>query len=204
MVGEMQVTAIVPARGGSKSIPRKNLRSFAGHPLLAYSIAAGLQARSVDRVIVSTDDEELAQVARQYGAEVPFLRPVELAADETTDLPVFQHALELARRSTTAMRRISSYICVRPPRFRPPGLVDRAVALLAEHPEADSVRGVVPSGQNPHKMWRISRTSGWCRCCACEGSLNPTMPRARCCRPHIGRPAISMWPGVRRSSRRAR
>ena len=87
-----EVLALIPARGGSKGIPRKNIRRFAGHPLLAYSIAAGRQAEAVGRVIVSTDAAEIAAVAREYGAEVPFLRPPELAADDTTDLPVFQHA----------------------------------------------------------------------------------------------------------------
>src|SRR5512136_151314 len=89
-----EVLAFIPARGGSKSIPRKNIRSFAGHPLIAYSIAAGLAAESVTRVIVSTDDEEIAAVARRYGAETPFLRPAELSQDNTPDLPVFQQALE--------------------------------------------------------------------------------------------------------------
>jgi len=75
MVKRHEVLALVPARGGSKSIPRKNIRLLVGHPLLAYSIAAGLQASSVTRVIVSTDDEEIANIARQYGAEVPFIPP---------------------------------------------------------------------------------------------------------------------------------
>src|SRR5512135_2283210 len=88
-----QILALIPARGGSKGIPRKNIRSFAGHPLIAYSIAAGLAARTVTRVIISTDDEEIAAVGRQYGAEVPFLRPAEFAQDQTLDLPVFQHTL---------------------------------------------------------------------------------------------------------------
>ena len=88
-----EVLAIIPARGGSKGIPRKNIRPFAGYPLIAYSIAAGLQAKTVTRVIVTTDDDEIAEVARSYGAETPFLRPAELAQDLTTDLPVFQHAL---------------------------------------------------------------------------------------------------------------
>ena len=74
-----EVLAIIPARGGSKGIPRKNIRVFAGHPLIAYSIAAGLQAGTVTRVIVSTDDEEIAEIARDNGAETPFLRPAELA-----------------------------------------------------------------------------------------------------------------------------
>ena len=81
------ILALIPARGGSKGIPRKNIKPFAGYPLIAWSIAAGLQAKSVSRVIVSTDDEEIAAVARQYGADVPFLRPAELAQDRTPDLP---------------------------------------------------------------------------------------------------------------------
>src|SRR3989337_3169724 len=93
LVNNLNVLALIPARGGSKSIPQKNIRSFAGHPLIAYSIVAGLAAQTVNRVIVSTDDEEIATVARHYGAEVPFLRPAELAQDGTPDLPVFQHAL---------------------------------------------------------------------------------------------------------------
>ncbi len=150
-----EILALIPARGGSKSIPRKNIRPFAGHPLIAYSIAAGLQAHTVTRVIVSTDDEEIAAVARQYGAETPFLRPAEFAQDNTTDLPVFQHALgwlaehEGYRPEVVVQLRPTSPI-------RPPDCVDNAVQLLLEHPEADSVRGVVPSGQNPHKMWRIA------------------------------------------------
>ena len=87
------VLAIIPARGGSKSIPRKNIRDFAGHPLIAYSIAAGLAAETITRVIVSTDDPEIAEIARRYGAETPFLRPEEISQDQTPDLPVFQHAL---------------------------------------------------------------------------------------------------------------
>src|SRR3990172_4200611 len=95
---DAQVLAIVPARAGSQSLPGKNIRPFGGHPLLAYSIAAGLQAKSVNRVIVSTDGEAIAEVARRYGAEVPFLRPKALAQDDTLDLPVFEHALEWLQR----------------------------------------------------------------------------------------------------------
>lgn len=94
MVDGMDVLAIIPARGGSKSIPRKNIKVFANHPLIAYSISAGLAAELITRVIVSTDDEEIAELSLKYGANIPFLRPAELAQDNTPDLPVFQHALE--------------------------------------------------------------------------------------------------------------
>ena len=149
-----EILAIIPARGGSKSIPRKNIRPFAGHPLLAYSIAAAVQSEMVTRVIVSTDDQEIAAVARAYGAEVPFLRPSELARDETTDLPVFQHALQWL--ADEEAYRPAMVIQLRPTSpLRPRTCVDDAIAILREHPDADSVRGVVPSGQNPYKMWRL-------------------------------------------------
>lgn len=150
----MHVLAIIPARGGSKSIPRKNIRPLAGHPLIAYSIAAALQAKSVTRTVVSTDDEEIAAVARHYGAETPFLRPPEFAQDQTTDLPVFQHALAWLSENEAYVPDLIIQLRPTSP-IRPPECVDQAVKILLEHPGADSVRGVVPSGQNPFKMWRI-------------------------------------------------
>jgi YrbI family 3-deoxy-D-manno-octulosonate 8-phosphate phosphatase len=147
-----EVLALIPARGGSKGIPRKNIRSFAGYPLIAYSIAAGLQAQSVTRVLVSTDDEEIAEVARQYGAETPFLRPAELAGDRTLDLPVFQHALQwLAEHEGYTPAAVVHLRPTTP--MRPPDLVERAVRTLLENPQADSVRGLTPAHQNPFKMW---------------------------------------------------
>jgi N-acylneuraminate cytidylyltransferase len=151
-----EVLAIVPARGGSKGIPRKNIRSFAGQPLLAYSVAAGLQAKSVRRVIVSTDDDEIASVARACGAEVPFMRPAELAQDDTTDLPVFRQALEWLAENEGYQPEVVVQLRPTSP-IRPPGCVDEAVKILLAHADADSVRGVVPAGQNPHKMWRLAR-----------------------------------------------
>ena len=150
-----EILALIPARGGSKGIPRKNIKPFAGYPLIAWSIAAGLQAKSVSRVLVSTDDEEIASVARDFGADVPFLRPRELAGDRTPDLPVFEHALKW-------LEDIEGYkpdyvVQLRPTSpLRPKDMVDSAVRILVENPDADSVRGVVPAGQNPYKMWRFN------------------------------------------------
>lgn len=150
-----EVLAIIPARGGSKGIPRKNIRDFAGYPLIAWSIAAARQAACVRRVIVSTDDEEIASVAREYGAETPFLRPAELAQDNTTDLPVFEHALEWL--DANEGYRPDIVVQLRPTSpIRPLDCVDAAVNILMAHPEADCVRGVVPAGQNPYKMWRLA------------------------------------------------
>ena len=150
-----EVLAVIPARGGSKGIPRKNIREFAGYPLMAYSIAAGLQAATVGRVVVSTDDEEVAAVAREFGAQAPFLRPAELALDDTTDLPVFRHALEWL--DSNQGYRPDVVVQLRPTSpIRPSSLVDSAVRKLLENGDADSVRGVVPAGQNPHKMWCLA------------------------------------------------
>ena len=89
----MTVLAVIPARGGSKGIPRKNIKFLAGKPLVGWSIDAAKQASCVNRIIVSTEDEEIASVAREIGAEVPFMRPSELAADETPGVAPVLHAI---------------------------------------------------------------------------------------------------------------
>lgn len=159
MVKKPEVLVIIPARGGSKGIPRKNIREFAGYPLISYSIAAGLKSESVTRTIVSTDDEEIAKVARQYGADVPFLRPAEFSQDKTLDLPVFKHALEWLAENENYHPDVVVQLRPTSP-VRPRTCVDDAVKILLDHPEADSVRGVVDAGQNPFKMWKIDKPSG--------------------------------------------
>ena len=149
------ILAIIPARGGSKGIPRKNIRSFAGYPLIAWSIAAAKQSELVTRIIVSTDDEEIAAVAREWGAETPFFRPAELAQDKTTDLPVFEHAIKWLEE--VEGYRPDAVVQLRPTSpIRPPKMVDDAIRILLNHEDADCVRGVVPAGQNPFKMWRFN------------------------------------------------
>ena len=150
-----ETLALIPARGGSKGIPRKNIRSFAGYPLIAWSIAAAKQAACVTRILVSTDDEEIAAVARAYGAETPFLRPAEFAQDTTTDLPVFEHAVQWLEENERYTPDIVVQLRPTSP-VRPRDCVDRAVNILLQHEDADCVRGVVPAGQNPHKMWRFA------------------------------------------------
>jgi CMP-N-acetylneuraminic acid synthetase len=154
-----EVLALIPARGGSKGIPRKNIRPFAGYPLISYSIAAALQAETVSRTIVSTDDPQIAEVANAFGAETPFLRPAELASDQSIDLPVFQHALNWLGEHEKYHPDIILHLHATSP-VRPPGFIDRAVRLLVEHPEAECVRSVVSPGQNPYKMWQIDPLSG--------------------------------------------
>ena len=153
-----EVLAIIPARGGSKGIPRKNIRNFAGYPLIAWSIAAAKQSSSVTRVVVSTDDEEIAAVAREWSAETPFLRPAELAQDNSTDLPLFEHALKWLAENENYKPDVVIQLRPTSP-IRPRGLIDDAVKILLDHADADCVRGVVSAGQNPHKMWRFDNVN---------------------------------------------
>ncbi len=154
-----EILAIIPARGGSKGIPRKNIRAFAGHPLVAFSIAAALQSEMVTRVIVSTDDNEIAEISRLYGAETPFLRPADLAGDGTTDLPVFQHALKWLEENEHYKPDIVLHLHATTP-VRPLDCLDQAILLLIDRMQADCVRSVVETGQNPYKMWRIDTING--------------------------------------------
>jgi CMP-N-acetylneuraminic acid synthetase len=123
--------------------------------LIAYSIAAGLAAKTVTRLIVSTDDEEIAGVARKYGAEVPFLRPAEHSQDNTTDLPVFRHALEWLQEHESYQPDIVVQLRPTSP-FRRVRHIDESVRMLLENPDADAARTVCIPFQNPFKMWRIS------------------------------------------------
>lgn len=93
----MKVLAVIPARGGSKGIPRKNIKPLAGKPLIAWTIEAALKAQGIDRVIVSTEDKEIGSVAKQFGAEVPFMRPLALAQDDTPGIAPVLHAIEQLR-----------------------------------------------------------------------------------------------------------
>jgi N-acylneuraminate cytidylyltransferase len=149
-----EILALIPARGGSKSIPRKNIIDFAGYPLIAYSIAAGFAAEAVTRVIVSTDDPEIAEISRQYGAEVPFLRPANFSQDHTPDLPVFLHALKWLDENERYQPDIVVQLRPTSP-FRRVRHIDDAVYRLIERPDADAVRTVCVPFQNPFKMWRI-------------------------------------------------
>ena len=93
----MKIYSIIPARGGSKEVPKKNIKPLGGFPLMAYSIIASKLSSRIERTIVSTDSQEIADIALSYGAEVPFLRPAEIAQDHSTDLELIQHAISWFR-----------------------------------------------------------------------------------------------------------
>jgi CMP-N-acetylneuraminic acid synthetase len=148
----MRVLGLIPARGGSKGIPRKNILSLGGKPLLQYSAEAALAARRLARVILSTDDEEIAKVGLECGLEVPFLRPAELAEDTTPTLPVVQHAV---RWLETEGDRFDAICLLQPTNpFRRAEHIDACIDLL-EKSGADSAVTVlpVPAEYNPHWVY---------------------------------------------------
>jgi N-acylneuraminate cytidylyltransferase/CMP-N,N'-diacetyllegionaminic acid synthase len=149
----MAVLAIIPARGGSKSVPLKNIALVAGKPLIAFTLEAALTARCIERTIVTTDSPEIAEVARRYGAEVPFLRPSELAQDDTPGLVPILHA---ARWLQAQEGHVPEYImCLQPTSpLRTRVDIEAAVSLAAER-EAEAVISVAPVHQHPYWMQRI-------------------------------------------------
>lgn len=123
--------AIIPARGGSKRIPRKNIKQFHGKPMIAWSIEAALTSKQFDRVIVSTDDNEIAEIALTYGAEIPFMRPAELANDHAATIPVVKHAiLELESQNIACDHVCCIYATA--PFVSPSDLVNAHSMLLTE------------------------------------------------------------------------
>lgn len=145
----MRVLGLIPARGGSKGVARKNARILCGKPLVQWTIEAALDTSTLTRIIVSTEDEEIAAIARSCGAGVPFMRPAELACDDTPTFPVVQHAL----RTLLKLGEEFDAVCLLQPTspFRKAFDIDRCVELLAAS-GADSVVSVrrVPSEYNPY------------------------------------------------------
>ncbi len=147
-----RIVAVIPARGGSKGIKDKNIRDLNGHPLIAYSVAAALECPLVDRVICSTDSEQIAAVAKKYGAEVPFMRPSELAQDDSRDYEVFEHVIHWLKENENYTPNIMVQLRPTSP-LRETGVLEKAIETLIATPEADSVRSVSIPDVTPYKMW---------------------------------------------------
>ena len=155
--------AVIPARGGSKRIPRKNIRDFVGRPMIAFAIAAARASGLVDHVVVSTDDEEIAQAARRLGAEVPFTRPAELADDHTPTVPVIAHAIRSCRQLGWEFDLVC---CIYPavPLLRSQDLQE-ALGLLEE----SAADFAFPVAAFPSAIQRALRRHG-------DGSVSPWYP----------------------------
>jgi CMP-N-acetylneuraminic acid synthetase len=154
------IMALIPARGGSKGIPGKNIKVLGGYPLIAYSICAAKLTKDIERVVVSTDSEEIANVARKFGAEVPFMRPAELSHDDSTDLELFQHAIKWLNRDGSLP---SIMVHLRPTTpLRDAAEIQRAIRLIQTLPEATSLRSVHELSEPPHKMFQLD-SNGYLR-----------------------------------------
>ena len=150
--GSMNILAVIPARSGSKSVPHKNIRDIAGKPMLAYSIEHAKASKYINRVIVSTDSEEYAAIAREYGAETPFIRPAEYATDTALDYDVFYHALTFLKESENYKPELVVQLRPTYPIRRVEDIDGMIEKMLADK-EADSIRSIAPAKEIPYKMW---------------------------------------------------
>jgi len=154
--------AVIPARGGSKGVPRKNIRDLGGKPLIAYAIETARASSLIDRVIVSTDDQEIANIARQYGAEVPFMRPSELAQDDSPEWLTWQHAIRTLEQME-GLPKMQVFVCVSPTSpLRSVEDVDACIQTLVES-DADLVITVRQAERSPYFNMVVLDSAGYAR-----------------------------------------
>jgi len=159
----LSIVALIPARAGSKRIPGKNTRRLNGNPLIAYTIAAARESELFSGIIVSTDAAATAEIAEKYGAEVPFLRPVEYASDQSPDIEWVRYTLEELKKADRSWDYFSILRPTSP--FRKASTIRSAFASLLADPQAESLRAVEKCGQHPYKMWLVE-----------NGLLKPLFP----------------------------
>lgn len=153
MINDKKVIALIPARSGSKSIHDKNIISLLGKPVIAYSIEHAKSSKYIDRIIVSTDSKKYLEIAKNYGAEVPFLRPIEISDDNSLDIEVFDHALNWLKENESYMPDYCVHLRPTHP-IRDPKDIDLMLELLDSRPECDSIRSIIKNTKiTPYKMW---------------------------------------------------
>ena len=157
------ITALIPARTGSKSVVNKNIRLLKNHPLIAYSVQAARLTPGIDRVIVSTDSEEYAKIAREYGAETPFIRPKELAGDSSTDFDWINHALNWLQKEEGNIPRLIAHLRPTTP-LRDPEMVEKGICHLESEPGATALRSVHEMSQTAYKCFQADSKYLTCVC----------------------------------------
>jgi len=160
------VVAVIPARSGSKSVVDKNIKLLGGHPLIAYSIAAAQLASQIDRIIVSTDSIEYASIAREYGAEVPFLRPPEISGDNSTDYECIKHILNWMQNEENFLPSYLVHLRPTTP-LREPIYIEKAIECLKQDNSATALRSSHEMTQSSYKTFEIEK--GYYKC-LCTGS----------------------------------
>ncbi len=156
----MKILAIIPARGGSKSIPGKNIKLLLGKPLIAWTIEEAKKSKYITRLIVSTDSQEIVDIAKSYGAEIPFLRPPEISGDIATDIEFLTHALDFLKEKENYEPEIVLRLPPTSP-LRTAVHIDEGIKKLLDTPEADAVRPIVEAPKHPYKLWKISDDNKW-------------------------------------------
>lgn len=150
----LKILALIPARSGSKSVVDKNIRPINNKPLLAYSIEHAQASEKISRIILDTDSERYAAIGREYGVEIPYLRPAEYATDSATDIDVFYHSLSFLRQKEGYVPDIVVHLRPTCPVRRVED-INAMIQMLVENPQADSVRSIAPARENPFKMWSM-------------------------------------------------
>ncbi len=140
----MNILAIIPARSGSKSVPHKNIRQIADRPMLAYSIDHAQKSKYINRIILSTDSSQYAEIGKRYGAEIPFLRPEEYALDDSLAIDVFYHCLTFLAKDAHYIPDIVVQLRPTYP-IREINDIDNMIEILMNHPDADSIRSIAPA-----------------------------------------------------------
>ncbi|NQV03705.1 MAG: acylneuraminate cytidylyltransferase family protein [Bacteroidia bacterium] len=163
----MNIIAVIPARGGSKGVSDKNIKLLAGKPLLAYSIAAAKKSKLIKRIIVSTDSKKYASLAKEYRAEVPFLRPAELAGDSSTDYDFIKHLLDWFEENESSVPDYLIHLRPTTP-MRDPKMIDHAIDALINNIEATSLRSAHEMPETAYKQ--IELDNGWYKT-ICSGSF---------------------------------
>ena len=157
------IVAVIPARSGSKGLVDKNIKLLNGHPLLAYSVRAACLTKGIERVIVSTDSEEYASIAKKYGAEVPFLRPKELAQDHSTDQDVIDHALSWLEKHEGSTPRLIVFLRPTAP-LRRPETIEEAIKAIESDETATALRSIHEMSESAYKWFEVDGEYLACLC----------------------------------------
>jgi CMP-N,N'-diacetyllegionaminic acid synthase len=152
MLSKPYIVALIPARGGSKGIPKKNIVPVGGHPLIAYTIAISKMSALISEAVVTTDSKEIAEISKRYSAEVPFLRPAEISRDSSLDKEFFLHYLRFLDQSGKNIPELIVHLRPSTP-FRQCHVVDNAIQYMLDHPEATALRSAYETHLTPYKMF---------------------------------------------------
>ena len=150
----MKILAIIPARGGSKGVTKKNIKLLAGKPLIYYTFREAKKSQYISRIIISTDCSETIEIAKQYGVEAPFVRPKELSRDNVQDFPVCEHAIKTLSEQGGFVPDMIAWLRPTSP-LRKVKHIDEAIEILMANPAGDSVRSLCLAPEHPFKMWKV-------------------------------------------------